>query len=323
VKSGGYRNGEVTRRKAARSTSLWLPRYAAFVAFVTFLLIIAGALVTSNDAGLSVPDWPTSFGTFRMPPMIGGVKFEHGHRMIAGTVSILTVVLALRLWRSEPRRWVRRLGVFAVVAILAQAALGGITVLFYLPVAISVSHACLAQIFFCLTVSLALFTRYDWGWDEPCFRDSGAPSLRQPAAGTTGAVFLQLLVGAAFRHKGFGISPHIVGAVAVTGGVVWLLVRVLTKNPQERSLVRPVLIFTALLVLQLCLGVASYIAKMAAADAPQPLSPAIEISAAHVAMGALVLASSLVVTLQVFRNVGSPCQPVDGVPALQERKQMA
>src|SRR5262250_1992439 len=95
----------------------WLRRYAVFVAFATFLLIIAGALVTSNDAGLSVPDWPTSFGTFHMPLMVGGVKFEHGHRMIAGTVSILTAVLALWLWRSEPRRWVRRLGGFAVIAI--------------------------------------------------------------------------------------------------------------------------------------------------------------------------------------------------------------
>src|SRR5438094_5769307 len=136
----------------------WLARYAAFVALATFLLIIAGALVTSNDAGLSVPDWPTSFGSFRMPRMVGGVKFEHGHRMIAGTVAILTILLALWLWRSEPRAWVRKLGGVAVLVIIAQAVLGGITVLFFLPVTISVSHACLGQIFFCITVSLALFT---------------------------------------------------------------------------------------------------------------------------------------------------------------------
>src|SRR5262245_39084386 len=207
------------------STNLWLRRYATFVPVATFLLIIAGALVTSNDAGLSVPDWPTSFGTFQMPRMVGGVRFEHGHRMIAGAVSILTMVLALWLWRSEPRRWVRRLGGFAVIAILAQAALGGITVLFYLPVAISVSHACLAQIFFCLTVSLALFARYDWQWGQLGLQGSVIPSLRQLAAGTTAAVFLQLVLGAVFRHKGFGVSPHVVGSVVVTGGVLWLLVR--------------------------------------------------------------------------------------------------
>jgi cytochrome c oxidase assembly protein subunit 15 len=160
----------------------------------------------------------------------------------------------------------------------------------------------LAQIFFCLIVSLALFTRSDWQSDQQRLRDSSAPSLRHLAAGTTTAIFLQLLLGAAFRHKGFGISPHIVGAVVVTGGVLWLLVRVLRETPQERRLVRPILLLTVLLAPQLCLGVASYIVKMAAINAPQPASPAIEITTAHVAVGALVLASSLVVTLQVFHN---------------------
>ena len=298
------------------STSPWLRSYAAFVTFATFLLIVAGALVTSNDAGLSVPDWPTSFGTFRMPPMVGGVKFEHGHRMIAGTVSVLTMVLALWLWRSEPRRWVRRLGAFAVVAILAQAALGGITVLFYLPIAISVSHACLAQIFFCLTVCVALFTRYDWQWDQRRFKDAVAPSLRQLGVCTTAAVFLQLLLGAAFRHKGFGISPHIVGAVVVTGGVLWLVVRVLSENPRNSRLVRSALLLATLLALQLCLGVLSYVVRMAAMSAPQPLSPAIEITAAHVAVGALLLASSLVTTLQVFRSLGASSGLVSSVPVV-------
>src|SRR5213594_4862908 len=129
--------------------------YATFVAFATFLLIIAGALVTSNDAGLSVPDWPTSFGSFRMPRMVGGVKYEHGHRMIAGTVGLLNVLLAVWLWKTDERKWVRRLGGIAVLAVVAQAVLGGITVLFYLPAPVSVGHACLAQLFFSITVSLA------------------------------------------------------------------------------------------------------------------------------------------------------------------------
>src|SRR5579864_6583268 len=143
----------------------WLHRYATFVAFCTFLLIIAGALVTGHDAGLSVPDWPTSFGTFRMPRMVGGVKYEHGHRMIAGTVGLLTIFLALWLWRSDERRWVRRLGGLAVLTVIAQAVLGGITVLFFLPAPVSVAHACLAQLFFSIMVSLALFTRYDRRWN--------------------------------------------------------------------------------------------------------------------------------------------------------------
>jgi cytochrome c oxidase assembly protein subunit 15 len=283
----------------------WLRRYAALVACATFLLIIAGALVTSNDAGLSVPDWPTSFGTFRMPRMVGGVKFEHGHRMIAGTVAILTILLAIWLWRSEPRAWVRKLGVVAVLAIIAQAVLGGITVLFFLPVAISVSHACLGQLFFCITISLALFTRFDWRSDEQRFQDSGSPSLRQLTAGTTIAIFLQLMLGAAFRHNGFGITPHVIGAVLVTVGVLWTLVRILVRYPREPRLVRPAALLSGLLLIQVVLGVSSYIVKMAAINAPQPLPAVVEVTTTHVAVGALVLASSLVLTLQIFRDVAS------------------
>src|SRR5208337_2892756 len=142
----------------------WLHRYAILVTLATFLLVIAGALVTSNDAGLSVPDWPTSFGSFRMPRMVGGIMYEHGHRMIAGTVGILTILLAIWVWRRDSRRWVRWTGFAAVMAVLAQAILGGITVLWFLPVAISAAHATLAQIFFCLGASLDFFTGPDWHW---------------------------------------------------------------------------------------------------------------------------------------------------------------
>ena len=187
--------------------SPWLHRYAIFVAICTFFLIIAGALVTGNDAGLSVPDWPTSFGSFRMPRMVGGVKFEHGHRMIAGAVGILTIILALALWIKDSRRWVKWIGGAAVLAVLAQAVLGGITVLFYLPVAISTSHATLAQVFFCLAASLAFFTRAGWRWDEPKLEDASTPSLQHLTVATTGVILVQLVLGAAYRHSGMGVEP--------------------------------------------------------------------------------------------------------------------
>src|SRR5256885_5307939 len=224
--------------KLSAGPNRWLARYAAFVAFATFLLIIAGALVTSNDAGLSVPDWPTSFGSFRMPRMVGGVKYEHGHRMIAGSVGLLTIVLALWLWETDERKWVRGVGGNAVLAVVAQAVLGGITVLFYLPAPVSVGHACLAQLFFSITVSLALFTRYDWRWDQPRIEDPRTPSLRRLTAGTTAANFLQLMLGAAFRHNGFGIIPHVIGAAVVSAGGFWILVRVMTGNPPEPRLAK-------------------------------------------------------------------------------------
>jgi heme a synthase len=305
-----------------RTRNVWLAHYAAFVAWATFLLIIAGALVTSNDAGLSVPDWPTSFGSFRMPRMVGGVKYEHGHRMIAGTVGLLTILLALWLWRSDERRWVRRLGAIAVLAVVAQAVLGGITVLFFLPAPVSVAHACLAQLFFCLTVSLALFTRYDWRWDEPRTKDVdvATPSLRQLATGTTTAIFLQLMLGAAFRHNAFGIIPHVVVAVVVTVGVLWVLIRVLAGHKSERRLVRSAAVLTALLAVQIALGIGSYLEKLAERSAPQPLPPAVTVTTAHVAVGALVLASSLLLTLEVFRILAAPRRAAEIELARQDRE---
>jgi len=297
----------------------WLHAYATILAGATFLLIIAGALVTSNDAGLSVPDWPTSFGTFRMPRMVGGVLYEHGHRMIAATVGLLTVILAVWVWLKEPRRWVRWVSGAAVLAVIAQGVLGGITVLFYLPVAISVGHATLAQSFFCTTVSLALFTRVDWRWDETKIEDLSAPSLRQLSVMTSAAILLQLVLGAAFRHNGIGIVPHIVVAMVVTLLVTWAAMRVFTKFRSERRLARLAATLVGLLVAQLFLGVGAYMMKLAARNAPQPLPPVVNVTTAHVAVGALVLATSVVLALHVFRFVASPGR----VPALGEASQKA
>src|ERR1700750_2859676 len=122
-----------------------LHRFAFILACWTFLLIIAGALVTSNDAGLSVPDWPTSFGSlYKIPRLVGGVKFEHTHRMIAQVAGLLTIILAVWMWRAEKRRWLRILSYASVGTVIAQGVLGEITVLYYLPPAVSSAHAALA-----------------------------------------------------------------------------------------------------------------------------------------------------------------------------------
>jgi len=285
--------------------SPWLHRYAIFVACCTLLLIIAGALVTSNDAGLSVPDWPTSFGSFRMPRMVGGVMFEHSHRMIAGTVGILTIILALAIWIRDSRRWVKWVAGGAVLAVLAQAALGGITVLFYLPVAISTSHATLGQIFFCLAASLAFFTRAGWRWDEPKLKDPSVPTLRLLTLVTTGIILVQLVVGAVYRHSGKGLDSHIVGAGVVTMFVAYLVTRILLKFSQTPQLLRPALLLGGLLVVQISLGLASYVVKMADRNAPQPLPPVVDTTTAHVAVGALVLLTSLYLTYQAHRFLAS------------------
>jgi cytochrome c oxidase assembly protein subunit 15 len=286
----------------------WLHAYAVFVAFATLFPIIAGALVTSNDAGLSVPDWPTSFGTFRMPRMVGGVFYEHGHRMIAATVGLLTVILAVWMWRKEPRRWARWLALAAVLAVVAQGILGGITVLFYLPVAISAGHATLAQTFFCIMVTLALTTQRDWRWNEPSklADETGMISSRQLALATTGAIYLQLILGAIFRHNGIGIVPHLAGAVLVAALATWLGTRIFAKFPTNRRLTRWMMALMGLLAFQIFLGISAYILKIQFRDASQPMPSFVQVTTAHVAVGALLLASSLILTLQIFRRVAVP-----------------
>ena len=262
------------------------------------------------------PIRPTSFGSFRMPRMVGGVKFEHGHRMIAGVVGILTIILALALWIKDSRRWVKWVGGAAVLAVLAQAALGGITVLFYLPVAISTSHATLAQIFFCLAASLAFFTRADWRWDGPKLEDASTPSLQHLTVATTGVVLVQLVLGAAYRHSGMGVEPHILGACVVTMLVAWVVTRIATKFWQEPGLLRPALLLGALVMLQLSLGIGAYVVKMADRNAPQPLPPVVNMTTVHVAMGALVLVTSLYLTYQTHRflSASTPTVKIASAP---------
>src|SRR6266704_5116889 len=143
-----------------------LHRFALLVAGATFFLIVAGALVTSHDAGLATSDWPLSNGQF-FPRMVGNLFWEHGHRLVATTVGVLTIGLLIYIFRSEKRVWVRRLGVVALGAVIAQGLLGGLTVKLMLPLVVSAAHATLAQLFFCTTVSLAVFTSPGWNKDRP------------------------------------------------------------------------------------------------------------------------------------------------------------
>src|SRR2546421_12541170 len=157
-----------TLKAIAATYNRGLHRFAVILACWTFLLIIAGALVTSNEACLSVPDWPTSFGSlYKIPHMVGGVRFEHTHRMVAEFVGLLTIVLAIWTWRADHRRWIRILAVAALGTVIAQGILGGITVLFFLPPAISSAHAALAQTFFCISAAIALFSGRKWVEEVP------------------------------------------------------------------------------------------------------------------------------------------------------------
>src|SRR6266545_3474358 len=147
-------------------------RFALLVAGATFFLIIAGANVTSHDAGLATSDWPLSNGQF-FPKMVGNLFWEHGHRLVATSVGLLTIALAVYLQMRERRPWVKRLGWIALAGVIAQGLLGGLTVKMNLPLAVSAAHATLAQLFFLTTVSLAVFTSRSWMAPQSSIGDNG------------------------------------------------------------------------------------------------------------------------------------------------------
>ena len=303
--------GQKTKR------NVWVHRLAVCTAAATLGLIFVGGLVTSTGSGLAVPDWPLSFGQV-FPPMVGGVLFEHGHRMAAAFVGIMTVTLVVLLSSWEPRPWVRWLGRAALLTVLLQGLLGGITVLLRLPTLVSVTHACLAQAFLCLTVSLAVCTSSGWDARRAVYVDGKLPSLRLLAMGTTILIYGQLILGAWMRHTGAGLaipdfplafgrlippltSPavtihflHRLGAVIVTIGVVWTVVRVLKHYRLETELRRPAVSLVGLLLVQLSLGAATIWTQRAVL----PMT-------AHVAIGAALLATSFWLTLRAYRLVTS------------------
>jgi cytochrome c oxidase assembly protein subunit 15 len=324
-----------------------LHRFSKFLVACTVLLILAGSLVTSHDAGLSVPDWPTSYGwnMFTFPPSmwVANIFYEHGHRLIASTVGFLTIIMAVWLWVAEPRRWLRWFGVAALGSVVAQGLLGGLTVLFFLPAAISTAHAGLAEIFFCMTVAIAVFTAPGWiaGYrEEPAprsaahehggsNRDVGQP-LRVLATTTTILIYAQILVGATMRHTGAGLAipdfplmfghvipdhwsaaiaihfTHRAGALVVSALILALFTRVRRHCRARMELLRPATLLLVLVAAQVTLGALTVLSRR------DPW-----INSFHVVCGAMVLTTSLVLTLRSWRGAFAaiPLRPFENLRA--------
>ena len=280
-----------------------LHKYAVFTALSTFLLLIAGALVTSNYAGLSIPDWPLAYGSL-IPPMVGGIRYEYIHRVIATFVGLLTIGLATWLWRAEKRVWLRWLGWAALGGVVAQGILGGMTVRMYQPPAVSAAHATLAQLFFSMVIAIAVFTSAWWQSELVEMEDTGAPRVRSLAIWTTVAVFLQLIMGAAFRHNGFGIIPHLIGAVIVTILIFMTAGAVKRRFPHSRPLRKCARLLHILIGVQLLLGAGAWWSRVYSAQFPQPMPVMVTLTVVHTVTGALVLAAILVTTLVSYRILG-------------------
>jgi heme A synthase len=279
---------------------------AILLAAMTLLLLVAGALVTSNEAGDSVPDWPLSFGRWLIQSsnFVANVRYEYSHRVIAATVGLITALLAIRAWTRERRPMIRRLALAAFAGVLTQALLGGIRVWFpaYKPVT-AVIHALVAQSFFGLIVALVLLTSADWWKLKPSKEDARFPSTRRLAAITVGAVLMQLVLGAGFRHGAFGVTPHVVGALVVSSLVIWTALIILHRYGGNAYLRGPVLVMLVLLSCQVGLGILAYVARLKSHFDAQPLEPMISLTVAHVVVGALTLASVVVLTLRCWRTL--------------------
>src|SRR6202790_3214098 len=291
-----------------------LHQYAVFTACCTFVLLIAGALVTSNDAGLSIPDWPLAYGSLT-PPMVGGIRYEFTHRVIATCVGLLTIGLAAWLWKVEKRSWMRWLGLAALGGGIAEGILGGFTVRMFSPPPVSAAHATLAQLFFSTVVAIAVFTSSWWSGAISEIDDPGTPRVRTLVVWTLVAVFLQLILGAAFRHKAFGIIPHLIGAVIVTI-LIFMTAGALKRRFADVPALRSCARYLHILIgVQLLLGAGAYWSRVYSARFPQPIAPMIALTVVHTVTGALVLAVTLVTALLSYRMLGADNSVVNSAPA--------
>ncbi len=293
-------------------------RFAVALACVTFLLLFVGALVMSTGSGLSVPTWPLAWGKL-IPPLVGGVRYEYAHRVVAGIVVVLTLVMVLWATMSRSRRIVRNTAIAAFGLVLVQALLGGLTVLLGIPLPIAMAHTSTAIIFFCTAVSLAIFTS-PWFEDAPHLEE--APRripLTRLCAITTAVIYCQIVIGSVVRFVNDAIAikdfpifagplfpgtmseaiasdyAHLGGATAVTFFVLWTAIRVFRSHLDQPKLVRLAELLLVLLGIQILLGVTTIWSDGAVIPA-----------SAHVAVGAGVLAASVALTIRAFRLYGRP-----------------
>jgi len=280
-------------------------KFAVFTVGWTVLLFVAGALVTSKDAALSVPDWPKSFGTWfpSLRMLAGGAFFEHSHRVIAAAMGCLVLMLAIWLWKSDSRPWLRLFGLIAVGGVAAQALLGGQVVRQLLHYWLPVLHASFAQIVFAAVLSIAAFTSEWWISKRPQLEDRGTPSIHSLAILNAAVIYLQVILGAGFRHKEIPIWPHMAGAMLVLGMVIWTAVALRKRFSQSRELSKARLLLHAIFGTQFLLGLGAYWSRLSTADAPQPMPVMVWLTVIHTVVGAILFAFSVLVVLICYRLI--------------------
>ena len=262
-------------------------RYALLLTICTLLLLMFGAAVTDYNGGLK-------------PPAL----LVQGHQAAAVLVGLLTIGLAVWLAASKQPGWLQRLGWIALALFVADGVLGTRSLLLALPRTVSIFHALLAQIFFALTYAIMGFTSSRWKLGADPVKDQGWPSLRSLSSIALFLVLLQVYLGAAFRHQAAGLMPHIVGALTVALVVLILCMFVMQQFPEHRSLRPAANALLAILVVQVVLGISALTARMMSADNTMPTALLLT-TVAHVAIGAVTLAGTLTLVIQIRRNVNA------------------
>ena len=293
--------------------SPWLHRIARLTAGATFLLIVIGGVVTSTDSGLAVPDWPTTFGynmfLYPLSEMVGGILYEHSHRLMGSLVGILTIALFVLILAKDSRKWLKWLGLAALIAVIVQGVLGGLRVT-QINRNFAIVHACLAQAFFALLCGIAWFTSRDW-WQhktETSIRRGEVPSpvLRRLSLMTTCFIYMQLIFGAILRHTGSRLDAHLLFAFLVALHIFLLARRIFAMNRDTEKIGQSMpLLLIGLLAVQLMLGTGAFFAKLTAFGETFAAALTVTITTAHVAVGALMLVSSFVLTLKIYRFTGA------------------
>jgi cytochrome c oxidase assembly protein subunit 15 len=288
----------------AKGRHFWLHRFALLTTVATFPLLFVGGLVTSTGSALAVPDWPTTFGyhmfLYPISGMVGGILYEHSHRLLGALVGFFTIFLTLWLWLKEPRLWLRCLGSIALVAVVLQGILGGLRVVL-LAHPLAIVHACLAQAFFALLVSIAFFTapvRPGLSTELPI---PALTRLRRFCLLTTAVIYFQMAFGAILRHTGTRLDAHLALAALVALLVIALNVAMWRHYAEINAIVRPTMLLSVLLLLQLALGLGAYLVKFTPMAALATSGLRVSLTTTHLAVGSLLLATSLVLTLRTYR----------------------
>lgn len=299
--------------------SPWPHRLALITAVSTLMLIFVGGLVTNTGAGLAVPDWPTTFGynMFLYPwsEMVGGIFYEHSHRLIGSLVGLLTVTLGLAFWWIERRRLTRWLGVIAIGAVIIQGVLGGLRVILTpTGTELALLHGLLAQAFFALIVGMAVLTSTEWkqGTGIVVMGDDGA--IPRLCVLTTGAIYLQIVFGGLLTHIGDWVLAHLLCAALAAACSCCLATRILRSHLGRAQFIRPAVLLIGLLGLQLLLGIGSYVNRFTSLDIPFATTTRLALPTVHRITGALMLAACIVLTLRAYRLLMA--RPVGAEPKL-------